>query len=71
MPTTDLCIRDNIDPKGLRDDADLNALLKVIRDSVGPGSSLQRKFTLDAEVTAEGANFSAGERQLCELKVYL
>ena len=50
---------------GMRDDADLNALLKVIRDSVGSASTLQRKFTLDAEVTADGANFSAGERQLC------
>ena len=71
MQITDCCLRDNIDPKGLRDDAHLNALLKVIRDSVGPGSTLQRKFTLDAEVTAEGANFSAGERQLCELDVLL
>lgn len=56
--------RDNIDPLGQRDDAELNDLLNVIRNSASPGSGLREKFKLDAKVAAEGANFSAGERQL-------
>jgi hypothetical protein len=54
----------NIDPKGLRTDAELNDLLAVVRNSSGPGSSLREKLQLDAEVTGEGGNFSVGERQL-------
>lgn len=56
----------NVDPKGLRTDAELNDLLAVVRNSSGPGSSLREKLQLDAEVTGEGGNFSVGERQLCE-----
>jgi hypothetical protein len=59
--------RANIDPKGLRSDAELNDLLAVVRNSSSPGSSLRDKLQLDAEVTGEGGNFSVGERQLCEL----
>jgi ATP-binding cassette subfamily C (CFTR/MRP) protein 1 len=58
--------RANIDPKGLRSDAELNDLLAVVRNSSSPGSSLRDKLQLDAEVTGEGGNFSVGERQLCE-----
>jgi hypothetical protein len=56
----------NIDPKGLRTDAELNDLLAVVRNSSGPGSSLREKLQLDAEVSGEGGNFSVGERQLRE-----
>lgn len=59
-------LRDNIDPKSVRSDAELNDLLNIIRDSSSPGSSLRDKFKLDANVSAEGANYSAGERQLRE-----
>jgi ATP-binding cassette subfamily C (CFTR/MRP) protein 1 len=59
-------VRANIDPKGLRSDAELNDLLAVVRNSSSPGSSLRDKLQLDAEVTGEGGNFSVGERQLCE-----
>ena len=61
-----LSSRANIDPEGLRSDAELNDLLAVVRSSCSPGSNLRDKLQLDAEVTGEGGNFSVGERQLCE-----
>jgi ABC-type multidrug transport system fused ATPase/permease subunit len=56
--------RDNIDPTSARSDAELNDALNLIHSSPSASSSLREKFRLDASVQNEGANFSAGERQL-------
>ncbi|ORX37805.1 P-loop containing nucleoside triphosphate hydrolase protein [Kockovaella imperatae] len=60
-------VRDNMDPKGLRSDAELNDSLNLIQNSAGASHSLRDKFRLDAPVMAEGYNFSAGEKQLLAL----
>jgi ATP-binding cassette subfamily C (CFTR/MRP) protein 1 len=59
-----LTLRENLNPLGERSDAELNDLLKLVRDDTSKGSL--NKFMLDAEVAHEGSNFSAGERQLRE-----
>lgn len=56
--------RENLDPLGQRSDAELNDLLQLIR--INSAKGVQDKFRLDAEVLHEAANYSAGERQLCE-----
>lgn len=57
---------DNIDPAGLRTDAELNDCLSLINANANASSSLRDKFRLDTEVQNEGKNFSAGECQLRE-----
>jgi ATP-binding cassette subfamily C (CFTR/MRP) protein 1 len=59
-----LTLRENLDPLGERSDAELNDLLKLVRNESSKGSLI--KFMLDAEVAHEGSNFSAGERQHCK-----
>ncbi|WWC92929.1 uncharacterized protein L201_007892 [Kwoniella dendrophila CBS 6074] len=61
-------IRENIDPTGSYSDDRLNDALNLIyRDSDGSSSVLRDKFRLDALLTSEGSNFSAGEKQLLAL----
>ena len=60
-------VRDNIDPTGSRTDAELNDALNLIHGKSDVSSSLRDKFRLDANVQNEGANYSAGERQLRKL----
>lgn len=62
--------RDNIDPEGKRTDAELNDALNLIQSSTSASSNLKDKFHLDAAVHAEGANFSAGEKQLRKCLVW-
>lgn len=57
-------VRENIDPPGTRSDAQLNDALNLIRNNPAASASLLAKFNLDNIVQNEGANFSAGERQL-------
>lgn len=62
-------VRDNLDPAGLRTDAELNDSLRRCHLAARPeqGAKLKArldKFRLDAIVQDEGANFSAGERQV-------
>lgn len=56
--------RENMDPMGLHSDAELNHVLSLIHSSPRASQSLRDKFRLDAEVSPEGANNSAGEKQL-------
>ena len=57
--------RDCLDPRGLCTDGELNDALNLIHQARGNGTSIPSdKFRLDAEVLAEGQNFSAGEKQL-------
>ncbi|KAK8854684.1 hypothetical protein IAR55_003423 [Kwoniella newhampshirensis] len=60
-------IRDNMDPTGLRTDAELNDILNLVHHNHKASESLKEKFHLDEVVTDEGANFSAGEQQLLGL----
>ncbi|KAL8287248.1 hypothetical protein RQP46_003700 [Phenoliferia psychrophenolica] len=65
-------VRQNLDPTGENDDATLNDALRRAGLVASPDASedLQTrfsKFKLDADVTDEGGNFSAGERQLVAL----
>ncbi|KAL8287275.1 hypothetical protein RQP46_003727 [Phenoliferia psychrophenolica] len=65
-------VRQNLDPTGEKDDAILNDALRRAGLVAAPDASedLQTrfsKFKLDADVTDEGGNFSAGERQLVAL----
>ncbi len=59
-------VSENIDPTGVRTDAELNDALNLIHDKSEASSSLRDKLRLDGVVQNEGANFSAGERQLRE-----
>ncbi|KAJ2926057.1 hypothetical protein H1R20_g11027, partial [Candolleomyces eurysporus] len=63
-------LRDNLDPHHLRTDAEILAALQ--RASLLPAQGVvdqvaEDKFRLDASVTDEGSNFSAGEKQLLAL----
>lgn len=60
-------VRDNIDPSGLRANAELERLINLIHENSGNSRSFSDKFKLDATVQNEGQNFSAGERQLLAL----
>lgn len=56
---------ENLDPEGTKSDADLNDVLCIVHMNSRASSSLCDKFKLDMQVSAEGSNFSAGEKQLC------
>ncbi|PFH48819.1 hypothetical protein AMATHDRAFT_64587 [Amanita thiersii Skay4041] len=63
-------LRENLDPQGLRTDAELISVLQrawlLPREGpVDPGT--EAKFSLDSTVGDEGSNFSAGEKQLLAL----
>ncbi|OCF43886.1 hypothetical protein I317_02329 [Kwoniella heveanensis CBS 569] len=60
-------IRDNLDPTGSRTDAELNQALNLIRHHPRVSATLRDKLKLDATVSSEGSNFSAGEKQLLSL----
>ncbi|KAJ9110597.1 hypothetical protein QFC22_006715 [Naganishia vaughanmartiniae] len=62
-------MRDNLDPEGIRTDAELHdALRRCSLLSKDSKDDLRlQKFKLDAEVADEGSNFSGGERQLVAL----
>ncbi|WWC92110.1 uncharacterized protein L201_007064 [Kwoniella dendrophila CBS 6074] len=62
-------VRDNLDPLSIHNDDYLNPLLSLIHsDPLLPASqSTKDKFKLDSQVTSEGTNFSAGEKQLLAL----
>lgn len=49
---------------GLKTDAQLNDALNLIHLDPSASHSLREKFRLDASVSADGDNFSAGEKQL-------
>jgi ATP-binding cassette subfamily C (CFTR/MRP) protein 1 len=62
-------VRANLDPAGLRTDAELNDSLRRCHLAARPEQGVELKarldkFRLDAVVQDEGANFSAGERQV-------
>ena len=57
-------VRENLDPLSLRTDAQLNDALNLIHSNPSASHSLREKFRLDASVSADGSNFSAGEQQL-------
>lgn len=57
---------ENIDPTGLRTDAELNDALKLITAGSTNSQAPAPKFRLDSSVSAEGSNLSTGERQLRE-----
>ncbi|KIY72285.1 multidrug resistance-associated ABC transporter [Cylindrobasidium torrendii FP15055 ss-10] len=63
-------LRENLDPQGIRTDAELFSVLQrawlLPRDGT-PDTAAESKFRLDASVGDEGANFSAGEKQLLAL----
>ena len=58
---------DNMDPEGTKSDAELNDALNLIYTSSAASKSIRDKFRLDTEVHTDGANFSAGEKQLMSL----
>ncbi|KAF9472565.1 multidrug resistance-associated ABC transporter [Pholiota conissans] len=63
-------LRENIDPLGLRTDAELISALQRawLLPKVGkPDPAAEAKFSLESTVGDEGANFSAGEKQLLAL----
>lgn len=73
-------IRSNLDPFAEHDDVDLNDALRRAHliginnekpstgeDGEGTRTITANRFTLDAPVDAEGANFSVGERSLLSL----
>ncbi|KAE9399630.1 multidrug resistance-associated ABC transporter [Gymnopus androsaceus JB14] len=63
-------LRENLDPMGTRTDAELISALQrawlLPRDGTKDPAA-EAKFSLDATVGDEGANFSAGEKQLLAL----
>ncbi|KAF5360296.1 hypothetical protein D9758_009166 [Tetrapyrgos nigripes] len=63
-------LRENLDPTGMRTDAELISLLQRAwllpkEGSVDP--VIEAKFSLDSTVGDEGSNYSAGEKQLLAL----
>ncbi|WWD04245.1 hypothetical protein V865_002313 [Kwoniella europaea PYCC6329] len=60
-------IRDNLDPTSSKTDAELNDALNLIRNHPRVSITLKDKLKLDSSIAAEGANFSAGEKQLLSL----
>ncbi|KAF5370935.1 hypothetical protein D9615_009781 [Tricholomella constricta] len=63
-------LRENLDPQGLRTDAELISVLQRAWLLPSDGSSdpaAEAKFSLDSTVGDEGANFSVGEKQLLAL----
>ncbi|KDR79232.1 hypothetical protein GALMADRAFT_243140 [Galerina marginata CBS 339.88] len=60
-------LRDNLDPQGLRSDAELISILQRawLLPKDGPmDPAVEAKFSLDSSVGDEGSNYSAGEKQL-------
>jgi ABC-type multidrug transport system fused ATPase/permease subunit len=57
-------VRENIDPTGVRTDAELNDAMGLVHRSSSSSAALKEKFKLEGIVATEGSNFSAGERQL-------
>uniref|UniRef100_A0A0W0EY28 Putative multidrug resistance-associated ABC transporter n=1 Tax=Moniliophthora roreri TaxID=221103 RepID=A0A0W0EY28_MONRR len=63
-------LRENLDPLGLRTDAELISALQRswLLPREGPvDPAVEAKFSLDSAVGDEGSNFSAGEKQLLAL----
>ncbi|KAI0071668.1 multidrug resistance-associated ABC transporter [Panus rudis PR-1116 ss-1] len=64
-------LRENLDPQATRTDAELISVLKrawlLPRDGSPPDPTAEAKFNLDAAVSDEGSNYSAGEKQLLSL----
>ncbi|KAL7425014.1 hypothetical protein Q5752_000701 [Cryptotrichosporon argae] len=60
-------VRDNMDPPHAHDDAALDGVLDLVRRGAGTSRALCDKLRLDGRVAADGANFSAGEKQLLAL----
>jgi len=63
-------LRDNLDPQGLRTDAELISSLQrswLLPKDGPPDPATEAKFSLDSIVGDDGANFSAGEKQLLAL----
>ncbi|KAF8962130.1 multidrug resistance-associated ABC transporter [Flammula alnicola] len=63
-------LRENLDPLGLRTDAELISALQrawLLPKDGSPDPVAEAKFSLDSTVGDEGANFSAGEKQLLAL----
>ncbi|CAL1710985.1 unnamed protein product [Somion occarium] len=64
-------LRENLDPQGTRTDAELISALKrawlLPRDGSPVDPVVEAKFSLDASVSDEGSNYSAGEKQLLAL----
>ncbi|OCF34449.1 cadmium ion transporter [Kwoniella heveanensis BCC8398] len=62
-------VRENLDPLSIHSDSHLSSLLSLIHaDPFLPSTqSMRDKFKLDATVSNEGSNFSAGEKQLLAL----
>ncbi|RDB26371.1 Oligomycin resistance ATP-dependent permease YOR1 [Hypsizygus marmoreus] len=63
-------LRENLDPQGLRTDAELISVLQRVsllpsHDTLDPVA--EAKFSLSSTVGDEGSNFSAGEKQLLAL----
>ncbi|KAG6877944.1 hypothetical protein C0993_001802 [Termitomyces sp. T159_Od127] len=63
-------LRSNLDPKGLRTDTELISVIQragLLSSTNPPDLAAEAKFSLDSTVGDEGANYSAGERQLIAL----
>jgi len=63
-------LRENLDPQGLRTDAELISVLQraqLLSCDTSSDPAVDAKFSLDATVSDEGSNFSAGEKQLLAL----
>jgi len=64
-------LRENLDPRNSRTDAEIISALQrawlLPREGSPSDPAAEAKFNLDAAVTDEGANFSAGEKQLLAL----
>ncbi|KAF5370913.1 hypothetical protein D9615_009789 [Tricholomella constricta] len=63
-------LRDNLDPQGLRTDAELISVLQrawLLPSDGTIDAAAEAKFSLDSTVGDEGSNFSAGEKQLLAL----
>ncbi|KAE9384457.1 P-loop containing nucleoside triphosphate hydrolase protein, partial [Gymnopus androsaceus JB14] len=64
-------LRQNLDPLGMRTDAELISVLQraclLRKEQPSNQSSAELRFSLDSEIGDEGSNFSAGEKQLLAL----
>ncbi|TFK49961.1 multidrug resistance-associated ABC transporter [Heliocybe sulcata] len=63
-------LRENIDPQGTRTDAELISALQrawLLPRDASSDQTHEAKFSLDASVSDEGGNYSAGEKQLLAL----
>ncbi|KIY65429.1 multidrug resistance-associated ABC transporter [Cylindrobasidium torrendii FP15055 ss-10] len=63
-------LRDNLDPQGIRSDAELLSVLQragLLPQEASKDGSVEAKFNLGATVGDDGSNFSVGEKQLLSL----